>query len=84
VGVPGRIVRSNGKLDNPLDHGYLPDAEAQAIRALLDRIKFLEQEIERLKIQSGCSLENSDELEIQEQQVFSNQLIEEFLDGAGI
>lgn len=84
VGVPGRIVRSNGKLDNPLEHGYLPDAEAQAIRALLDRIKFLEQEIERLKIQSGCSLENSDELEIQEQQVFSNQLIEEFLDGAGI
>jgi len=84
VGVPGRIVYRKGLPGDPLDHGRLPDAEAQAIRALLDRIKFLEQEIDFLKVHCGLVSATRDELEMQEQMILSNQLIEEFLDGAGI
>jgi serine O-acetyltransferase len=49
VGVPSRIVfRSEGRVD-PLEHGKLPDFEAHVIRALLDRIELLEQEIQTIK-----------------------------------
>ncbi|MEA5597841.1 serine O-acetyltransferase [Rivularia sp. UHCC 0363] len=49
VGVPGRIVYRSGVKVDPLEHGRLPDAEAQAIRALVDRIEHLEQQIEHLQ-----------------------------------
>ncbi len=49
VGVPGRIVYRSGVKVDPLEHGRLPDAEAQAIRALVDRIEQLEQQIEHLQ-----------------------------------
>ena len=49
VGVPGRIVYRSGVKVDPLEHGRLPDAEAQAIRALVDRIEQLEQQIEQLQ-----------------------------------
>lgn len=84
VGIPGRIVYRKGKPTDPLDHGRLPDAEAQAIKALLDRIKFLEQEIELLKVQVGLPSLSSDEIKTLDWTASSNQLIEEFLDGAGI
>ncbi|TAD77315.1 MAG: serine O-acetyltransferase [Oscillatoriales cyanobacterium] len=45
VGVPGRVVYRSGVRVDPLEHGRLPDSEAQAIRALLDRIELLEQRI---------------------------------------
>jgi serine O-acetyltransferase len=45
VGVPGRVVYRSGVRVDPLEHGKLPDSEAQAIRALLDRIEVLEQRI---------------------------------------
>lgn len=79
VGIPGRIVRRQGQPVSFLNHENLPDPEAEVIRALFDRIKFLEEEIERLKIQRGfasttyCQKSNSSDL-----------LIENFLDGAGI
>ena len=49
VGVPGRIVYREGAKVNPLDHGSLPDSEAQAIRYLMDRIEVLEQEVRALR-----------------------------------
>ncbi|NMG21040.1 serine O-acetyltransferase [Brasilonema bromeliae] len=49
VGVPGRILYRSGVRVNPLEHGSLPDAEAQVIRALVDRIEQLEQKIEQLQ-----------------------------------
>ena len=49
VGVPGRIVYRSGVKVDPLEHGRLPDAEAQAIRALVDRIEELEQQVEQLQ-----------------------------------
>ena len=49
VGVPGRIVYRSGERVEPLDHGRLPDSEAMAIRALVDRIDALENELEQMK-----------------------------------
>ena len=49
VGVPGRIVYRSGVKVAPLEHGRLPDAEAQAIRALVDRIEELEQQVVQLQ-----------------------------------
>jgi len=49
VGVPGRVVYRMGERVEPLEHGRLPDSEAQVIRALVDRIETLEQELSALK-----------------------------------
>ena len=49
VGVPGRIIYRAGVRVNPLEHGSLPDAEAQVIRALVDRLEQLEQQIQQLQ-----------------------------------
>lgn len=46
VGVPGRVVHRSGERVDPLEHGRLPDSEAQVIRALVDRIEFLEQQLQ--------------------------------------
>lgn len=47
VGIPGRIVSRTGH-GCPLEHGTLPDPEANVIRSLLDRIESLEQQIQKL------------------------------------
>jgi serine O-acetyltransferase len=47
VGIPGRIVHRSG--GDPLEHGRLPDSEAQVIRALVDRIESLEQQIQTIQ-----------------------------------
>ncbi|NEO57985.1 MAG: serine O-acetyltransferase [Okeania sp. SIO3B5] len=49
VGVPGRVVYRSGVKVNPLEHGSLPDSEAEVIRSLVDRIEFLEQQMESLQ-----------------------------------
>jgi serine O-acetyltransferase len=49
VGVPGRIVYRSGERVEPLEHGRLPDSEAQVIRALVDRIENLEQQVQSLQ-----------------------------------
>ncbi len=49
VGVPGRIVYRSGERVEPLEHGRLPDSEAQVIRALVDRIEALEQQLQTLQ-----------------------------------
>lgn len=54
VGIPGRIVYRAGERVEPLEHGKLPDSEAQVIRALVDRIESLEQDLQELK-QSALS-----------------------------
>ena len=51
VGVPGRIIYRSGVRVDPLEHGSLPDSEAQVIRALVDRIESLEQQLEKLQQQ---------------------------------
>ena len=49
VGIPGRVVYRSGVKVNPLEHGNLPDSEANVIRALVDRIESLEEEVQQLK-----------------------------------
>ena len=48
VGVPGRVIYRSGVRVNPLEHGNLPDSEATVIRALVDRIESLEQQVQEL------------------------------------
>jgi serine O-acetyltransferase len=49
VGVPGRIVRIGGvEIDDVLEHGRLPDPEAQAIEELAARVEQLEGMVRRL------------------------------------
>ncbi len=90
VGVPGRIVYRGGERVEPLDHARLPDSEAQVIRALVDRIEALEQQLMELKaeqqthqaFQDSCrelvSVGQLDSCRIRD------RVITEFLDGAGI
>jgi len=49
VGIPGRIVYRSGVRVDPLEHGRLPDAEAEVIRTLVDRIEQLEQQVQSLQ-----------------------------------
>jgi serine O-acetyltransferase len=50
VGVPGRVVvyRKPGSAEEELEHGHLPDPEAQAIKCLGDRIRELEQKMDEI------------------------------------
>lgn len=48
VGVPGRNICRTNTQTCPLEHGQVPDVEAVAIQALLDRIEVLEQKIHQL------------------------------------
>lgn len=85
VGIPGRVVYRAGERVGPLEHGRLPDSEAQVIRALVDRIESLEQQVETLKA------DREKEADLQpagvEPQVscrLKDRVITEYLDGAGI
>ena len=45
VGIPGRVIHQSGVRINPLAHSALPDAEANVIRNLMERIDYLENKI---------------------------------------
>jgi len=47
VGIPGRVIHQSGVKIDPLAHSALPDAEAQVIRNLMERIDSLESELAR-------------------------------------
>ena len=49
VGIPGRVVYRSGVKVNPLEHGSLPDSEATVIRALLNKIDSLEEQVKLIK-----------------------------------
>ena len=63
VGVPGRVVHQSGVKVNPLAHSALPDAEANVIKNLMDRIDQLENEILKLQKTLQC-LANSVSIDI--------------------
>ena len=48
VGVPGRVIHQSGVKINPLAHSALPDAEANVIRNLMERIDQLEARIRHI------------------------------------
>lgn len=91
VGVPGRIVYRSGVRVNPLEHGNLPDSEAEVIRTLVDRIEALEQQLEEMQNQQSgmASLVASvskDKHTYQPQTScrLQDREIRQFLDGTGI
>ena len=63
VGIPGRIVHQSGVKVNPLAHSALPDAEANVIKNLMDRIDQLESQILKLQKTIQC-LVNSESIDI--------------------
>jgi serine O-acetyltransferase len=97
VGVPGRIIYRSGVRVDPLEHGSLPDSEAEVIRALVDRIEALEQHLEKLQqqqpvyqaamLEASCKFSevdaNLDSHLVQSCQI-RDKAIQQFLDGAGI
>ncbi|MEH2466381.1 serine O-acetyltransferase [Nostoc sp.] len=94
VGVPGRIVYRSGVRVAPLEHSNLPDSEAEVIRALVDRIEALEEQIQTLQrtnsfgktlVLTGCVASNQADFS-QDAPVckLRDKAIQQFLDGAGI
>ena len=61
VGIPGRVVRSDGVPHAPglelvdLDHGDLPDPVARAISILLDHVEKLEHKLDDLAARQGTA-----------------------------
>jgi serine O-acetyltransferase len=100
VGVPGRVVFRSGERVDLLEHGRLPDSEAQVIRALVDRIEQLEQQVQVLQTeQSSPRLPVGVRVVATEHRLgetalaepiaspncrLRDRVIEEFLDGSGI
>ena len=87
VGVPGRVVYRSGERVEPLEHGRLPDSEAQVIRALVDRIESLEQTVADLKTESPTAEPILVAVAREEEAVscrIQDRIIEEFLGGTGI
>ena len=81
VGVPGRVVHQSGVKINPLAHSALPDAEANVIRNLMDRIDYLENQIQKLQntVQSLINKEDIDISTMGESQNLKDKEIIEFL-----
>ena len=63
VGIPGRVVHQSGVKVNPLAHSALPDAEANVIKNLMDRIDLLENEILKLQKTLHC-MANSESIDV--------------------
>ena len=84
VGVPGRLIRHEKNLiADALDHNKLRDVEAEVIRALFERVKAVEKQVEQLE-QSSLSGLQVDNAQTNNSKSKSNLVIAEFLDGAGI
>ncbi|MGE5554047.1 MAG: serine O-acetyltransferase [Betaproteobacteria bacterium] len=50
VGVPGRVVVQNGvRVGTELDHGNVPDPEAEMLKCLLRTVEHLENQVEALE-----------------------------------
>ena len=81
VGVPGRVVHQSGVKVNPLAHSALPDAEANVIKNLMDRIDSLENEILKLQktLQCIASSESIDISKLGDSQSLKDKEILEFL-----
>ncbi|MBU7585735.1 MAG: serine O-acetyltransferase [Nostoc sp. TH1S01] len=94
VGIPGRIVYRSGVRVAPLEHNNLPDSEAEVIRALVDRIEALEQQIQNLQqlqpaaktpvLVGAVAVQEPEPKPEAPLCSLRDKAIQEFLDGAGI
>tara|TARA_B100000214_G_C23909088_1_gene600379 strand:+ start:337 stop:1080 length:744 start_codon:yes stop_codon:yes gene_type:complete len=79
VGIPGRIVHQSGVKINPLAHSALPDAEANVLRNLMERIDLLESDILSLRdlvIKNGTNREKEDLIVGESQNLRDKEIIE--------
>ena len=81
VGIPGRVVHQSGVKVNPLAHSALPDAEANVIKNLMDRIDQLENEILKLQknLKFSIDSESSEISNVGDAQNLKDKEIIEFL-----
>ena len=94
VGVPGRVVYRSGVRVAPLEHNNLPDSEAQVIRALVDRIELMEEQIQNLQKNQSVDKTpvavshfrdyNPKELSQPPSCNLQDKTIQQFFDGSGI
>ncbi|MDJ0737433.1 MAG: serine O-acetyltransferase [Nostocaceae cyanobacterium] len=94
VGIPGRVIYRSGVRVAPLEHNNLPDSEAQVIRALVDRLELMEEQIQHLQSQQSALKTPilagkiaASKVELTEDAPccdIRDQAIREFFDGAGI
>jgi serine O-acetyltransferase len=91
VGIPGRILYRAGERVGPLEHGSLPDSEAEVIRALVDRIESLELQMQKMQTEQTCNaiiqgveVPSAVAVEIAPSCNIEDKVIRQFLDGAGI
>ena len=89
VGIPGRIVYRSGVKVSPLEHGRLPDSEATVIRALVDRIEALEEQLQEMQEKSTDQTTVKVVIPAEHDERtkscrIANKEIQQYLDGAGI
>jgi serine O-acetyltransferase len=91
VGIPGRILYRAGERVGPLEHGSLPDTEAEVIRALLDRIENLERQVQKFQTEQTCNAiiqgvetPSVTEIELPPSCNLEDKIVRQFLDGSGI
>ena len=91
VGIPGRILYRAGERVGPLEHGSLPDSEAEVIRALLDRIESLEQQMQKIQTEQTCNAiiqgvetPSAVDIAVAPNCHLEDKIIRQFLDGSGI
>jgi serine O-acetyltransferase len=84
VGVPGRITRQDKTSTDSLAHEKMRDVEAEVIRALFERVKVLEKQVQQLETQSSVLAIVVEDGEINSAKNNSDRIIEEFLGGSGI
>lgn len=87
VGIPGRIVYRSGVRVDPLEHGRLPDAQAEVIRTLVDRIEQLEQQVQTLQQQQSAVITTVSSQEclasVNTSCRLEDKAIKEYLDSSG-
>ena len=81
VGIPGRVIHQSGVKINPLAHSALPDAEANVIRNLMERIDHLESQVDALLVYTKNMTSNDKlkELNAGQSQSLKDKEIIEFL-----
>lgn len=84
VGIPGRITRRYGLQTTDLADNELRDVEAEVIRALFERVKTLEQQLEQLQTQLPFLRVPDQPSPPPDVIATADEVIKEFLDGAGI
>ena len=91
VGIPGRILYRAGEKMGPLEHGNLPDTEAEVIQALLDRIESLEKQVQKIQVEQTCNAiaqgietPSAEGVELPPSCQLEDKIIRQFLDGSGI